>query len=143
MSVDNLAAVLHGVNDLRLEQVKVPTPTKGQLLIRVHTVGICGSDVHYWTHGAIGNFVVKQPMIVGHETSGTVEQVGEGVENFKIGDRVALEPGLPCKGCHQCKIGRYNLCPSMKFFATPPVDGTLTRFVVHDADFCFKKVLFV
>ncbi|CAA94841.1 Sorbitol dehydrogenase [Caenorhabditis elegans] len=138
MSQDNLSAVLYGVDDLRLEQVPIPKPGPNQVLVKVHTVGICGSDVHYWTHGAIGPFVVKEPMIVGHETSGIVSEVGNEVKHLKVGDRIAMEPGLPCKLCEHCKTGRYNLCPEMRFFATPPVHGTLSRFVVHDADFCFK-----
>ncbi|VDM58439.1 unnamed protein product [Angiostrongylus costaricensis] len=104
----------------------------------VHTVGICGSDVHYWTHGSIGSFVVKKPMVLGHETSGTVFGLGSGVKGFKVGDRIALEPGIPCRGCEQCKTGRYNLCPAMRFFATPPVHGSLARYVVLDADLCYK-----
>lgn len=138
MSEDNLSAVLYAVDDLRLEQVPIPKPGPKQVLVRVHTVGICGSDVHYWTHGAIGPFVVKEPMIVGHETSGVVSEVGNEVTHLKVGDRIAMEPGLPCKLCEHCKTGRYNLCPEMRFFATPPINGTLSRFVVHDADFCFK-----
>ncbi|KAJ1367736.1 hypothetical protein KIN20_028714 [Parelaphostrongylus tenuis] len=138
MSSDNLSAVLYGVNDIRLEQREIPTPKANQLLIGVHTVGICGSDVHYWTHGSIGDFVVKEPMVLGHETSGTVVGLGSDVKGFSVGDRIALEPGIPCRGCNQCKTGRYNLCPEMKFFATPPVHGSLARYVVLDADFCHK-----
>ncbi|KAI8478481.1 hypothetical protein Bbelb_435110 [Branchiostoma belcheri] len=104
----------------------------------MHSVGICGSDVHYWVHGAIGDFVVRAPMILGHEASGTVSEVGEGVTHLKVGDRVAIEPGVPCRYCDYCKGGRYNLCLEMKFCATPPVDGSLARYYVHPADFCFK-----
>ncbi|KAK5973753.1 Sorbitol dehydrogenase [Trichostrongylus colubriformis] len=126
MDVDNLSAVLYGVNDIRLEQKKIPSPADNELLIRVHTVGICGSDVHFWTNGAIGNFIVKEPMVLGHETSGTVAGVGSHVKGFVVGDRVAIEPG------------RYNLCADTKFFATPPTDGSLTRYLAYDADFCYK-----
>ncbi|GMR37359.1 hypothetical protein PMAYCL1PPCAC_07554, partial [Pristionchus mayeri] len=138
LEMDNLSAVLYGKDDLRMEQREIPVAKKGELLIRVHTVAICGSDVHYLRHGAIGSFIVNAPMVVGHETSGTVEGVGEGVDGFAPGDRVAMEPGIPCRMCSQCKSGSYNLCPEMRFFATPPVHGTLTRFVSHPADFCFK-----
>ncbi|GMT17004.1 hypothetical protein PFISCL1PPCAC_8301, partial [Pristionchus fissidentatus] len=138
MAQDNLSAVLYGKDDLRMEQREIPVAGKGELLVRVHTVAICGSDVHYLRHGAIGSFVVNAPMVVGHETSGTVEDVGEGVEGFVSGDRIAMEPGIPCRLCFQCKSGSYNLCPEMRFFATPPVHGTLTRYVTHPADFCFK-----
>ncbi|KJH53762.1 putative chlorophyll synthesis pathway protein BchC [Dictyocaulus viviparus] len=138
MSGDNLSAVLFGVKDIRVVQREIPKPNSNQLLISVHTVGICGSDVHYWTHGSIGKYVVKEPMVLGHETSGTVVGMGCDVSGFKVGDRVALEPGIPCRCCDQCKNGRYNLCSAMKFFATPPVHGSLTRYVVLDADFCYK-----
>ncbi|KHJ89260.1 GroES-like protein [Oesophagostomum dentatum] len=140
MSEDNLSAILYGVNDIRLEQREVPKPGDGQLLIKVNTVGICGSDVHYWTHGAIGSYVVKQPMVtvLGHETSGTVVGLGPNAKGFHVGDRVALEPGVCCRTCEHCKTGKYNLCYEMRFFATPPIDGSLARYVVHDADFCYK-----
>ena len=104
----------------------------------MHSVGICGSDVHYWTHGAIGDFIVKAPMILGHESSGTVVKVGSNVTHLKVGDRVAIEPGYPCRFCDYCKSGQYNLCGEMKFCATPPIDGTLRRFYTHPADFCYK-----
>ncbi|PAV78652.1 hypothetical protein WR25_22209 [Diploscapter pachys] len=135
---DNLSCILYGKNDIRLEQRPIPKAGPNQLLIRVKTVGICGSDVHYCLHGAIGNFIVKEPMVLGHESAGIVEAVGENVRGFSVGDRVAMEPGIPCRGCQHCKIGSYNLCPDMRFFATPPVDGSLARYVTHDADFCFK-----
>jgi len=130
--------VMHGIEDLRIEERPIPTPSEHQLLIKVHTVGICGSDVHYLTHGAIGPFVVKAPMVLGHESSGIVMGMGKKVEGFEIGDRVALEPGVGCRRCEPCKTGRYNLCPDMAFAATPPVDGTLCRYVAYDADFCYK-----
>lgn len=138
MGVDNLSAVLHGIDDIRLEQKTIPIPNENQLLIRIHTVGICGSDVHFLKRGCIGSFIVKEPMILGHETSGTVVGVGSNVKGFFVGDRVALEPGAICRRCSQCRSGRYNLCEDMTFFATPPADGTLTRYVAHEADFCFK-----
>uniref|UniRef100_A0A915DI02 Sorbitol dehydrogenase n=1 Tax=Ditylenchus dipsaci TaxID=166011 RepID=A0A915DI02_9BILA len=138
MSTDNLSAVLHGINDIRMEQWPVPVANPNQLLIRVHTVGICGSDVHYVTAGHIGPFVVKEPMILGHESSGVVLGVGSAVKGFSVGDRIAMEPGVSCMHCKHCKTGRYNLCPDMEFFATPPVHGTLTRIIAHGASFCYK-----
>lgn len=138
MAKDNLSAILHGIDDIRLEQREIPKIKEDEVLIRMESVGICGSDVHYWTHGAIGDFVVKAPMVLGHESAGVVVQVGDGVSNLAVGDRVAIEPGVSCRRCWQCKIGRYNLCPQMSFAATPPVHGTLTRFYAHPADFCFK-----
>ncbi|UYV69014.1 SORD [Cordylochernes scorpioides] len=104
----------------------------------MHSVGICGSDVHYLRDGKLANFVVEGPMVLGHESSGTVVEVGPGVSHLKLGDRVAIEPGVPCRSCRLCKLGKYNLCPDVEFCATPPVDGTLTRYYRHAADFCFK-----
>ncbi len=101
-------------------------------------VGICGSDIHYWVHGRIGDFILKNKMIIGHEASGVVRKVGRDVKNLKINDRVAIEPGVSCRLCNFCKTGKYNLCPDMKFCATPPYDGNLRRFYAHAADFCFK-----
>lgn len=102
------------------------------------SVGICGSDVHYMVHGRIGDFILKEPMIIGHESSGIVHKVGDSVKHLKVGDRVAIEPGVPCRYCDNCKQGKYNLCPDMIFCATPPVNGNLTRYYAHPADFCFK-----
>ncbi|XP_028413386.1 sorbitol dehydrogenase-like [Dendronephthya gigantea] len=138
MAADNLSAVLYKQDDLRLEQREIVKPGKGEVQVAVHSVGICGSDVHYLRKGRIGDFIVKAPMVLGHETSGTISEVGEGVTSLKVGDRVAVEPGYPCKMCDFCKAGRYNLCPEMTFAATPPFDGTLCRFYCHPADFCYK-----
>lgn len=125
--------------DLDVREVPRPgPPAAGQVTVRIKNVGICGSDVHYWVHGKIGDFVMHDDMLVGHECSGEVEAVGEGVTHLKKGDRVALEPGVPCKACDQCRNGRYNLCPDMVFFATPPIHGSLCDFVNHDASFVFK-----
>ena len=134
----NLAAVLHGVGDLRIEARPVPEPGPGDVLVAMRTVGICSSDVHYLTHGRIGSFVVRAPMVIGHESAGVVEAVGPGVTSLRPGDRVALEPGVPCRGCSACKSGRYNLCPDVRFFATPPIDGSMARYVTHPADFCYR-----
>lgn len=101
-------------------------------------VGICGSDVHYLIRGRIGDFIVKDPMIMGHEASGIVAKVGKNVKHLKEGDRVAIEPGVPCRVCQFCKEGKYNLCPDIVFCATPPVHGNLSRYYVHAADFCYK-----
>lgn len=138
MSDKNLTAILYEKDDLRLEDLPVPEPGQGQVLLEMKEVGICGSDVHYWTHGRIGDFVVEAPMILGHEASAVVSKIGPGVTNLKEGDRVAIEPGVPCRLCNYCKSGRYNLCLDMKFCATPPYHGNLARYYVHAADFCFK-----
>ncbi|XP_077296199.1 sorbitol dehydrogenase-like [Arctopsyche grandis] len=135
---DNLTAILYKTGDLRLEQRDVPQIKDDEVLLQMDSVGICGSDVHYWTTGRCGNFIVKEPMVIGHEASGIVAKLGAKVKNLKVGDRVAIEPGVPCRFCDFCKNGQYNLCPDMAFCATPPYHGNLTRYYAHAADFCYK-----
>lgn len=106
--------------------------------IKIHTVGICGSDVHYYTHGKIGNFIVKEPMVLGHEASGAVIEVGKNVKQLKVGDRVCMEPGVPDLHSRATMEGMYNLDPAVVFWATPPYHGCLRETVVHPAMFCFK-----
>lgn len=106
--------------------------------IQTHTVGICGSDVHYYTHGKIGHFVVNAPMVLGHEASGTVIAVGDEVTDLTPGDRVCMEPGIPDPDSRASKLGIYNVDPSVEFWATPPVHGCLTPEVVHPASFTYK-----
>lgn len=101
-------------------------------------VGVCGSDVHYWKNGRIGQFVVEEPLILGHECSGVITDVGEKVSKFAVGDRVVLEPGIPCMKCEHCLKGRYNLCQNIVFFATPPDDGVLVEEIAYDEDYVFK-----
>ncbi|XP_029158154.1 sorbitol dehydrogenase-like [Nylanderia fulva] len=138
MAKNNLSAILYGINDIRLENTSIEEPGDNEVLLEMGCVGICGSDVHYLVNGRIGDFIVKKPMIIGHESSGTVAKLGKNVTNLKVGDRVAIEPGVPCRMCNFCKEGRYNLCKDVVFCATPPVHGTLRRFYKHAADFCFK-----
>ncbi|WP_159502038.1 NAD(P)-dependent alcohol dehydrogenase [Microbacterium sp. 18062] len=135
--MENPSAVLHAVGDIRIEDRPVPHPGPGQVQVAVHAVGVCGSDVHYYEHGRIGTMVVEAPMVLGHEAAGVVTEVGEGVDAARLGELVALEPGLPCRHCVECRSGRYNLCPDVRFFATPPVDGAFARYVVTDADFAY------
>jgi D-xylulose reductase len=106
--------------------------------IKLHTVGVCGSDVHYYQHGAIGPFVVNDPMVLGHEASGTVIEVGREVSNLQNGDRVCMEPGIPDPNSRASRLGMYNLDPAVQFWATPPVHGVLRPEVVHPAAFTFK-----
>lgn len=124
------AHVLNEDLTLSMEARPVPVPGLGEVLVQVRSVGVCGSDIHYFEHGRIADFIVETPLILGHESSGTVVAVGEGVDDLPIGSTVALEPGIPCGACEQCRAGRYNLCPDVQFFATPPVDGTLCDYVV-------------
>jgi L-iditol 2-dehydrogenase len=130
-------SVLYGVRDVRLEQRPVPKPGPDEVLVRVRAVGTCGSDVHYYEHGRIGDFVVERPLVLGHEPSGVVVATGERATRHEVGQRVALEPGVPCSTCEQCAAGRYNLCPRMRFFGTPPIDGAFCEYVVLREDFAY------
>ncbi|KAM8762581.1 sorbitol dehydrogenase [Acanthopagrus schlegelii] len=138
MSHENLTVVLHAKGDLRLENRPVPEPGPDEVLLQMHSVGICGSDVHYWQHGRIGDFVLTKPMVLGHEASGRVVKVGSAVQHLKVGDRVAIEPGVPRHVDEQVKNGRYNLSPTIFFCATPPDDGNLSQYYKHSANFCYK-----
>jgi len=131
-------AVLEKIKKISIEEREIPKPKEDEVLVRVRSVGVCGSDIHYYKEGRIGSFVVEKPIILGHESSGDVVEVGSGVKSLKVGDRVALEPGIPCRKCIYCKTGRYNLCPNVVFMATPPVDGAFAEYVVHPEDFAFK-----
>lgn len=106
--------------------------------IKLHTVGICGSDVHYYTHGKVGPFEVTEPMILGHEAAGTVIEVGSDVQHLAIGDRVCMEPGIPDSTSKAARLGMYNIDPAVRFWATPPVHGVLRPTCVHPANFTFK-----
>lgn len=131
-------AVMEGIGKMGYTQRPIPTPADNEVLVRLEYVGICGSDMHYYETGAIGNYVVKPPFVLGHEPGGTVVEVGKNVTHLKAGDRVALEPGKTCGHCEFCRQGKYNLCPDVVFFATPPVDGVFQEYVAHDAALCFK-----
>ncbi|WP_346274315.1 alcohol dehydrogenase catalytic domain-containing protein, partial [Pseudonocardia sp.] len=112
-------AVLRDVHEIVLEERPVPEPGPGEVLVRVTAVGVCGSDVHYYEHGRIGEFVVESPLVLGHEPAGEVVGLGTGVTRVGLGARVSIEPGRPDFTCTECLAGRYNLCPNMAFFATP------------------------
>ena len=115
-----------------------PTPESDEVLVAVENVGICGSDVHYYRHGRIGEFVVEEPLVLGHESAGEVVAVGDDVADLEPGDDVALEPGVPCDTCEYCRAGAYNLCPDVRFMATPPHDGAFTEYVAWPADFAHE-----
>lgn len=132
---ENSAAVLYGIGDLRIERRPTPVPEKRHVLVQIRAVGVCGSDVHYYEHGRIGAFVVRDPMVLGHEASGVIVARGDGATRHDIGARVAIEPGVPCGRCDQCRRGRYNLCPDVRFLATPPIDGAMTQFLAVHEDF--------
>ena len=133
------ALVLEKQHELALRDIELPDEVgPGMVRIKLHTVGVCGSDVHYYTHGRIGPFVVEAPMVLGHEAAGTVVEVGAGVTSLAIGDRVCMEPGVPDPGSKASRLGLYNIDPAVSFWATPPVHGVLTPFVVHPASYTFK-----
>ena len=131
-------AVMTDLQKVEIQEREVPTPKSDEVLVKVEYVGICGSDLHYYESGRIGDFIVETPFVLGHEAGGTVVEVGENVKHLKVGDRVALEPGKTCGKCEFCKQGKYNLCKDVVFFATPPVDGVFQEYVAHEADLCFK-----
>ncbi|GLI79848.1 hypothetical protein PoHVEF18_008189 [Penicillium ochrochloron] len=138
-TAQNLSFVLEGIHKVKFEDRPIPAlRNPHDVLINVKYTGICGSDVHYWEHGSIGQFIVKDPMVLGHESAGVITQVGSAVKTLKVGDRVAMEPGISCRRCEPCKAGKYNLCENMAFAATPPYDGTLAKYYVLPEDFCYK-----
>ncbi len=123
------AAVMHDLRDMRIEEVEIPEIGAYDVLVRMRRVGICGSDVHFYLEGRIADFIVKSPLILGHECSGEVAEIGSKVERFGIGERVVVEPGFTCGKCEFCRRGRYNLCRTVKFYATPPFDGAFAEYV--------------
>ena len=133
------ALVLERKGELSLRDIKLPeTVGPHDVKIAIHTVGICGSDIHYYEYGAIGSHIVKAPMVLGHEASGTVVEIGSEVKNLRVGDRVCMEPGIPDPNSRATHLGIYNLDPAVRFWATPPVHGCLTPYVIHPAAYTFK-----
>ncbi|KAK6387163.1 hypothetical protein LTS17_000429 [Exophiala oligosperma] len=142
------ALVLHGAKDLRLESRPQPSPRAGEVQIAVKATGLCGSDLHYYHHGRNGNFIIQSPLVLGHEASGVVTAVSESANavasssSLKVGDRVAMEVGIPCRSCSLCTTGRYNLCPKLSFRSSaktfPHADGTLQTMITQPAEMCHK-----
>ncbi len=131
------AAVLRGIRKIAIEDIPVPEPAQGEARVRVTSVGVCGSDVHYYVNGRIGDAVVKPGQIIGHEFAGVVEKLGPGVTEPEPGTRVAVEPGINCGLCEPCQTGRPNQCPNVLFYGTPPVQGAFTEYVCHPAGLLF------
>jgi L-iditol 2-dehydrogenase len=131
------AVVLNGPKDLRVQQRPVWPPSSGQVQVRVISTGLCGSDLHYYLHARNGDFAMKSPLVLGHESSGIVTAVGPGVDKLHIGQRVVIEPGIMCNACKYCDQDRYNLCPNLKFCSSaktfPHADGTLQEYMNHPA----------
>lgn len=136
--MENKAVCMTGLNKMETREIPVPTVKDADVLVKLEYVGICGSDVHYLEHGAIGDFVVNGDFILGHECAGEIVKVGKDVTSLQIGDKVALEPGCTCGQCEFCKEGKYNLCPDVEFLATPPYHGCLENYIAFPANMCFK-----
>jgi L-iditol 2-dehydrogenase len=132
------AAFLRRAGELYLDEVPVPRRGEGEALVRVVEIGICGSDLHYFSAGRIGDHVVTEPHVLGHEASGVVVELGRGVSGLAVGDRVSIEPGIPCMSCEHCRQGRYNLCAEVRFSGAPPHQGMFREFLVHCASFLHK-----
>jgi D-xylulose reductase len=133
------ALVLEKKGELSLREIALPLDVgPDDVKVAIHTVGVCGSDVHYYTHGAIGSYVVRAPMVLGHEASGTIVEVGANVTALKVGDRVCMEPGVPNLSSRAAKLGIYNVDPDVRFWATPPVHGVLAPYAVHPAAFTYR-----
>ena len=131
-------AVMNGIGEMGYTERPIPQAKEDEVLVKLEYVGICGSDMHYYEMGRIGDYIVEPPFVLGHEPGGTVVEVGKNVTHLKPGDRVALEPGKTCGKCRFCREGKYNLCPDVVFFATPPIDGVFQEYVAHPEDLCFK-----
>lgn len=136
--MNNRKAQLVEIGRIEMADCPMPKAGPGEVVVKIEYCGICGSDVHFYRFGSIGKKVAPLPFILGHECSGVVTELGEGVTSLQIGDRVALEPGVPCGTCEMCRKGRYNLCPDVHFMAAPPYDGALRNYLAHPANMCFK-----
>ncbi|MCU1637080.1 MAG: sorbitol dehydrogenase [Cryobacterium sp.] len=132
---DMLASVLTAPKTIELKRVKIPTVQRGQVLVRVTAVGVCGSDTHFYESGAVGDLVVRGPVVLGHETAGEIESVGDGVDPSRVGVKVAIEPQTPCRRCDFCKGGSYHLCRAVKFYGAWPIDGSFSEYAIIDDDF--------
>ncbi len=132
------AAVMTEPGKIIFEEREIPEIKDNEVLVKIEHVGLCGSDLHYYEHGRIGDFVVEEPMILGHEAAGKIVKVGKDVESLDVEDLVALEPGITCGKCEFCKSGKYNLCPDVEFLATPPYDGAFVEYIAYPEDMCFK-----
>jgi L-iditol 2-dehydrogenase len=132
------AAALVEPGRIEMEAPQIPTPWPGDVLIRVSSVGVCGSDTHYYRRGRVGSFVVRQRLVPGHEAAGTIVGVGESVDQERSGERVSIEPQRPDPGSEETRRGYHDLCPRMRFFATPPVDGALCDYVTIGAGYAHR-----
>jgi len=132
------AAVLRGVGSLELEIRECVDPGRGEVVVAPRVVGICGSDLHLFREGRIGDSVLERPLVLGHEAAGRVVAVGADVADLREGDRVIVEPGLACGNCCLCRVGRYNLCPNVRFLGIPPTDGLMAGMVRVPARWVYR-----
>jgi len=129
---------LHKPRDLRMHDEPTPRPDPGEVLMQVKSVGVCASDLHWYRDGRIGTTMLDRPLVLGHEASAVVVELGEGVTELSAGDHVAIEPAKPCLQCDYCKAGYFNLCPGIPFFGTPPTDGAFRDYLAWPAQLAFK-----
>ena len=131
------ALVIHAPGDLRVEDVATPPVGPGQLRVRVRAGGICGSDLHYFQHGGFGTVRLQEPMVLGHEVAGVIEEVGSAVTGFARGERIALSPSRPCGLCRFCQLGLQNHCLDMRYYGSamrmPHVQGAFRKEIVAEA----------
>ena len=133
------AAFLDKANDISLRDIPIPKYSQDEVLINIKAIGICGSDLHFYKNGKMGSSIIKEPLILGHECSGVIEAIGKNVENLEVGDRVAIEPCIPCYKCNYCKAGKYHLCDKLVFMgAAPTSHGAFTEYIKYDPNFVFK-----
>ena len=131
-------AVMTGIGKMAFVEREIPQIADNEVLVKLEYVGICGSDLHFYETGRIGDCVVGPNFVLGHEPGGIVVELGRNVKTLKVGDKVALEPGKTCGECEFCRKGEYNLCNDVIFFATPPIDGVFQEYVAHIENLCFK-----
>jgi len=134
----NNAAFMTGIKKMEIREVPMPVPKDDEVVVKMEYIGICGSDVHFFEEGKLGDFEIKGDFILGHECGGSVVEVGKGVKNLKVGDKVALEPGKTCWQCEFCKGGKYNLCPEVEFLAAPPCQGAFSNYIAFPESLSFK-----
>ena len=134
------AIVIHAAHDLRLEDHEVDTLQPGQVEVQIARGGICGSDLHYYNHGGFGAVRLRQPMVLGHEVSGHISRLGEGVSRLQVGQLVAISPSRPCGTCKYCRAAKYNQCLNMRFYGSampfPHIQGAFRQSLVVDASQC-------
>lgn len=129
---------LHGPKDLRMHDEPVPQPGRGEVRLRITSVGVCASDLHYYRDAKIGSTAIEEPLVIGHEAAGVVDALGEGVTSLSVGDKVAIEPAKPCGKCEYCMQKHYNVCPNVEFFGTPPINGCLREYIIWPAELALK-----